>query len=201
VYLDEVKLGQELYAEAFGWRIDAQIGGARIYPSTSSVTSYTELTDPGLDLVLRSFSAPAEIPCDTTNASSGLTCSAGSESFGIAFVPPKAGLVEVCAEFSHAAGHTGTVITTFQWVQTPNNAQTILDEGGGRVTSGTSNSPSVTSSHHTCGVFLLTDTSKATFRVMYEQSIGGGAPAIHFIWSDRDAGQGQTDIHVTARML
>lgn len=185
--------------EQTGWRVDASLGGANPSLGGSSVSSYTEITNASLDLVLASGSASAEVPCSGTNPSTGLTCSAGDESLGISFTPPTSGIYEVCAQISHVTDTTGTANATFQWVKTPNNAQTILAEGGGKMASGTSNSAAGAFPQNNCGTFVLSDTSKATFRLMYEQTIGGGAPTLNYVWMDRASGQGQIETKISVR--
>lgn len=185
-----------------GWFIDANIGGANLSLATTDLATYTEIVNAGLDLVAGSGSAAAEIPCSTTNPSSGLTCSAGSEGVGVAFVPPTAGKYEVCMNFTHDMFvATGDGESTFEIVQTPNNAQTILARGGTRATSGnnSNNSDSSKDPHYLCGDFTLSDTSKATFRLMYvNDSISGITTNV--LYADRAAGvKGDRDIRVRVR--
>lgn len=177
--------------EQSSWLIDANIGGATITVAGIQST-FTEITNGSLDLVLNSAknSAPAEIPCSSTNPSTGVTCAAGNESLGIVFTPPYAGQFEVCADFWFN-GATGAY-KTFQLIETPNNAQTILQEGGQRTGGG----GSVTDySHHVCGTFKFDSVTKRTIRLMYEsQDAGNSVIAIA-----RDAGLGQRDMKITVR--
>ena len=180
------------------WFIDANIGGANPSLGGAAVASYTEITDAGLDMVLNSGSAPAKIPCSATNASTGLTCSAGSEGVGAVFTPPYPGYFEVCAQFSHfmdVAG-SGSIDISFQLIQTANSAQTILQEGkartGGFTANGNIGTPVVN-----CGTFLFSDTAEKTIRLMYEQT--ASVVAANTIRADRSASVGQRDIRVTVR--
>jgi hypothetical protein len=193
---------QSISVDKSGWYIDANIGGANPSLGLGAVASYTEIINAGLDMVLRSGSAAAEIPCSTTNPSSGLTCSAGSESLGVAFTPPTAGQYEVCAEFPYSAviGVSGAINPTFQLIETPNNAQTLTQEGGGRAAfrfnsgaAGNSGTPV-----RTCGTFSFSDTSKRTVRLMYEQTASGAASS-SLVEIDRAAASGQRDMKITVR--
>jgi hypothetical protein len=186
-----------------GWRIDANIGGANTSMLSTDVTSYTEITDAGLDLVLGAGSATAEIPCSSTNPSTGLTCAAGSESIGIAFSPPTQGTYDVCFAYTHLVDVNtgGTVYATHQLVETPNNAQTILQEGSDRTTSGhTGNGTRIENFYpkRTCGTFTFSDTSKKTIRLMYEQETGGSINSNQLL-IDRGAAFGNRDLDITVR--
>lgn len=184
--------------EQSSWFIDANIGGANIGSGVSALTSYTELTDAGLDLVVNSSkgSSNAEIACINGTASSGLTCSGVNESAGIAFVPPYTGSFEACASFSTniSNGNTGT----FQLIETPNNASTILQEGGDRITAGISmTTGTVDAPFKVCGNFNFSDTSKKTIRLMIEKPVGNAL----LVTADRNSSAGQRDIHFTVRPL
>jgi hypothetical protein len=184
------------------WSVIANIGGANPALSTGAVSSYTEITDSGLDLVLAPGSASAEIPCSSTNASSGLTCSSGSEGIGIVFTPPEAGTYEACATFMHysGTGSSGQTATAFQWVETSNTAQTIIQEGLERqnsiFNSGTTLNAAV--SFRLCGTFVFSSVSKRTLRVMYEQAVSGTING-STVYADRSSTVGQRDIKITVR--
>lgn len=179
------------------WLIDANLGGANF--SVSGIQStYTEQTNGSLDLVINTAkgSATAEVPCSSTNPSTGLTCAAGNESVGIVFTPPFAGLFEVCTDFWYSAtnGHHAAM----QLVETPNNAQTILQEGDQRTGGGFSiSSGGSDQSMHHCGTFNFANTSKRTIRLMYESADAN----THTMALGRDANLGQRDMHITVRPL
>lgn len=193
-------------SEASGWKVDANIGGANASLGTANVASYTEVTNSALDMVLNLGSSPAKIPCSSTNASTGLTCSAGNEGVGVVFVPPVTGDFEVCAYFGHnASGNAGTsVFSAFQLVETTPNTQTIIQEGRTRVFSGHAlsggTSFSDTTAHTNCGTFTFTSTTEKTIRLMYEQTVTG-TPGGSLVLADRGAALGQNDIHITVRSL
>lgn len=183
---------QSISFDKADWLVDVNVGGANPSIGTAAASTYTEITDAGLDMVVNSAkgSAGAEIPCSATNASTGLTCSAGNESLGVAFTPPWAGLYQVCADFIHRANGIND-ITVFQLVETPNNAQTILQEGGGR-TGGNTSSGDSSFGRQLCGTFYFSSTSKRTVRLMYEQAVTAGTS--NTILADRSASSGQRDI-------
>lgn len=195
---------QAVKPDVSGWYVDVNMGGANPSLGVSNVTTYSGITDGSLDLVVNSGSVSALQACATTEESSGLTCS-GNESVGISFTIPKAGVYEVCGQFSHSLSidtDGETVDTTFQWVETPNNAQTISQEGKGRVGNRfqaevlgtyTNNYP-----HHLCGLFTFSSIGKKTVRLFYEQQIGG-TPVTSDLRMDRNASFGQRDMHISVR--
>lgn len=191
------------------WLIDANIGGANAVISATA-SSYTEIINSTLDLVSNTSkgSAQVEIACSNGNSSTGATCSSGQESIGISFVPPKAGQFEACFEFSATIGNTTTgnlsSNATFQIIETPNAATTIIQEGSSRAPNyvykqnlGTGGI-SVGFPNKVCGTFKFSDTSKKTLRLMYES--GALSPDLT-IMADRDGSTGQRDIHVTVRPI
>lgn len=201
-YVSFAETSEAIAIDKSGWRIDANLGGGLPALSTASVSSYTEITNGSLDLQLQSGSASAEVPCSSTNPSTGLTCSAGSESLGIAFTPPTAGTYEVCGAFTQEMDlAVGAVLqTSFQWVETPNNAQTILQESksyaqaGQQISAGSLTQWPI----YTCGTFTFADTSKRTLRMMYEQSVSGTVNDTT-IMIDRNAAIGQRDMNISVR--
>ena len=200
---------QEIYSsDSLGWFIDANIGGANPSLGLAAVTSYTEITNAGLDLVVNTAkgSAPAKILCSGTNAPGTTTCPSSAESVGISFVAPKEGEYEACIEFSHdlRVPSNSTTATAFQLVETPTNAQTILQEGGSRTNSvlaaatGVGGEIQKASPTKTCGIFNFSSTGEKGLRLMFEQFIAT-APTLSQILGDRLATAGQRDIHFTVR--
>ena len=200
--------------EQSSWLIDANIGGSNTSLGTSSISSYTEITDTALDMIINTSkgSANAEIPCVSGTSSVGLTCNtpAVAESYGVAFIPPYAGLFEACFDLSHEASKNGNasyIYSTFQVVETPNNSSTILTEGNTRITSGTftdgiTGGGTIAGTYpiKVCGQFNFSDTSKKTLRLMREQASSGSVVS-NTILGDRSSTQGQRDIHVTVRPI
>lgn len=181
--------------EQASWFIDANIGGANPAMPAGAQSTYTEVINSNLDMVINSSkgSASAEIACSNGNSSTGLTCTTGQESLGIAFTPGAgAGLYEICAVsgFSLSSGDN----YTFQLVETPNNSLTILQEGGQR------SFVTASAAHvmRNCGVFNFSDVSKRTIRLMYEST----ASTVGSTFSlDRGATIGQRDMNWTIRPL
>jgi hypothetical protein len=186
-----------------GWRIDANIGGANPSLGTVNVATYTEITNAGLDMVLAPGSAQAEIPCSSTNPSTGLTCAAGNESVGIVFTPPSAGTYEVCGQLMAGSQSTsGTGNFALQWIETPNNAQTFTQEGGTKYgwrheTPGGVSSQQIFPVNN-CSTFTFNDTSKRTLRLMYELVMSGTLDSSN-LFLDRAATVGQRDMKITVR--
>jgi hypothetical protein len=177
-------------SEQASWFIDANIGGAN--PNGTATTSYLPFENATLDLVLNTGSASAEIPCSGTNASTGLTCSSGSEQVGVAFNPPYAGVYEACIQ--GALYNNGPGTSTVQWVETANNSQTIITEGKARTAfNGVDN---FSSTLNNCGTFTFNDVSKKTLRFSYES----GATSL-IIYGDRASSAGQRDMKITVRPL
>jgi len=179
--------------DTINWRVDANIGGSGNFDLPASVvSSFTEMTSSVMDLVVNSGSVDTQIACSGTNPSTGTTCAAGDESNGIAFSIPRAGAALACASFSHySSGLNGGV--TFQIVETPNNAQTILQEGKTRLQNSTTGTPDQVSTLRLCGVFNFASAGQKTLRVMFEQNLT--VAANNSVLGDRDANTGQRDIH------
>lgn len=193
--------------ETIGEHWDVNIGGANPSLGTAGVTSYTEIINAGLDLVINSGSKSAQIPCSTTNPSTGVTCAAGSEGVGIVIDISTAGRYRACMQFSHIVdiSASATLESVFQWVETPNNAQTILQEGKGKqssqIGSGAIGGAIVkTSPLYLCGEFNFSSAGQHTLRLMFEQDTTGAVNAVNIL-GDRSANNGQRDIHITVDKL
>ncbi len=195
------------------WRVDATIAGANPSLGTGDVASYTEITDAGLTLTNASGNGvlTAQIPCSTTNASSGTTCSAGSESLGVVFTIPTDGCatstscdVRACVSFTHEGGPVtsaaGNFSAVFQIVETPNNAQTISQEGKTRAAHRVFIEQATTAlldgdPIHLCGTFTFASAGQKTLRLFYEQIRHAGTINTNVISADALASAGQRDIH------
>lgn len=184
------------------WRVDVNIGGATVGISTGNQSSYIGATDSSLDMVLRTGSVAAQIPCSTTNPPTGLTCAAGDESVGVSFTIPYAGKYKVCGEFIHGfdLDASSALSTTFQWVETPNNAQTISQEGGSRMNDRLDSNSGISETHarplHVCGEFTFTSSGQKTLRLFHENSSTGTINSNSII-ADRNASDGQRDMRIT----
>jgi hypothetical protein len=205
IYIDECFLGfsDSLNINQTAWVVDATISGANPSLGTSSVSSYTEITDSGLTLTNNTVPGgiAARIPCSSTNSPTGTTCSSGNESVGINFNLPVAGLVRACVSFTHSinSAPSGAVYAAFQVVETPSNAQTITSEGNARTSStmdqngGSSAAQLHAFPFRLCGTFNFTTAGDKTLRLMYEQSISGTVNA-STIAGDEAATIGQRNI-------
>ncbi len=186
-------------AEVRNWRVDANISGANPSLGTSNVSSYTGIENGSLTLTNNSGVGvlSAQIPCSSTNAPSGTTCSVGNESVGVSFNLPTSGDVLACASFGNLAtqGAAGDISATFQIVETPSNAQTISQEGKGRAFYRNNQASQYGGApQRLCGTFTFTSAGQKTLRLMYEQLVSGTVSG-HSIIADAGATYGQSDIH------
>lgn len=191
---------QQAYNPAMdNWKVDANISGANPSLGSAAVSSYTGIENASLTLTNNTGAGnlTAQIPCSGTNSPSGTTCSVGNESVGVSFVLPKAGDVMACASFAHHVDG-GRAEVTFQIVETPNNAQTISQEGKSRIMSGGAVSSGTFGGrypHRLCGTFTFTSAGQKTLRLMYEMTVGAAAVNQNTILGDASTSDGQRDIH------
>jgi len=193
---------QQVYNPSLqSWRVDANINGANPSLGTANVASYTGIENASLTLTNNTGNGviAAQIPCSSTNSPTGTTCSVGNESVGVSFNLPVAGDVLACASFAHisnVAANSGNS-ATFQIVETPNNAQTISQEGKSRVNDATSIGAVALDStfpHRLCGTFTFASAGQKTLRLMYEQLVQATVTS-SVITGDASVTQGQRDIH------
>ncbi len=195
-----------LKPDAAAWHIDANQGGANPGLSLVDQATYVNIEDAALDTVTNSAkgSAQALQACAGVEVASGTTCS-GNETVGLAFTIPRAGLVEVCLDFPWSVnmGASSASAVTFQLVETPNNAQTISQEGGVRNQSflgnGTGGGAVGLPQHH-CGAFKFDSAGMKTVRLFYESDYTGTISSSQIV-ADRSATNGQEDIRWTARYV
>lgn len=178
------------------WHIDGNIGGTASFSlSTAAQAAYIGMDDANMDLVLNAGSADAQVACAGTTESSGLTCTAANESNGISFKIPRTGKYLSCASFTHsltlAAASNGA--TVFQVVETPNNAQTISQEGDSRIFNQHDTNSEQSVPFRVCGDFEFASAGKKTLRLFYEQAITGTISASTVLASR--TGIGQHDVH------
>lgn len=194
------------------WYVDANIAGANPSLGVAAVTAYTEITDAGLTLTPAAGSAPVGAMCSGTNpatapSSSPTNCSVGSESVGFNVSVPRPGLYEVCGYFSYRMNgdQNEGAAPTFQWIETPTNAQTITTEGRTRsfaqfynmaiasATGGISSAP-----FSSCALFNFSSSGSKALRLMYEQAVLG-TPNASEILADEGATVGQRNIRITMK--
>jgi len=186
------------------WFVSANIGGALIDLGVADVDPYEGIEATTLDMVANSGSLGVQIPCSSTNGSTGLTCAVGDESVGVVYTQPQAGPVLACASFVHAPSvdKNEFLDTTFQIVETPNNAQTITTTGNTRLQSGAGHTASgggtqevlVSNPVRVCGTFNFTTAGQKTLRLFYQQLVVG-TPSASLIRANRGSNQGFVDIH------
>lgn len=187
--------------EPIYWKVDANISGGAPSLGTSSVSSYTGLTNSSLTLTNNSGfgSITAQIPCSSTNPPSGTTCSSGDESVGVSFNLPRAGDVLACVSFGNeVSGTTYRAKQIFQIVETPINAQTISQEGKSRVqfeSVGTGSAINVGQAFRVCGTFSFSSAGQKALRLFYEQYVETGTIGGSTVLADASATDGQRDIH------
>jgi hypothetical protein len=192
-----------------GWFIAANIGGANPDLGTSDQTSYVEITNSGLTMTPKANSAPVGIMCSSTNAAatpttSTSTCSVGNESLGASFNIPEVGWYKVCTQASHykSNGVGGVIDATFQLIETPTNAQTLTQLGGGTATSGFWTASSNQSNPiNTCGVFYFSSIlGPKGIRLMYEQDVTSTITQ-NLIVIDEGATYGQRNMLITVEKI
>jgi len=187
------------------WFVDVNIystgGAANVNLGTGNVAAYTEMTESTLEMIVNnSGNANPQIPCSTTNPSTGLTCSAGSEGLGIVLQPPQAGWVEVCMNFANQAQINNVAnayyTNQFRIIKTPNNAQTVLASSNATSISrwGGINSFGAFP-HNICTPFYLDSTDKQTLRLMYLQTVSN--PNNNLIFTARSP----QDFNITVKPL
>lgn len=186
------------------WIVDANISGANPSLGTAAVSTYTGIENGSLTLTNNSVPSAiaAQIPCSSTNAPTGVTCAVGNESLGVSFTVPQSGLIEACADFSWEGNiaASGNVNSIFQIVETPNNAQTILQEGKSRVQAKSNNAAGAPAFPlRVCGTLNL-QQGQRTLRLMYEQAVTGTVNS-SLIAADAAGTDGQRDVHWTVRPL
>ena len=148
-------------AKTQNFLIDAQIGSASS-PLFGSAGTPTELNWATLDMVV--FKGAAKIPCSGTNPSTGLTCSAGNETFGIVFDAPSAGRYKVCYNLvtRNPSGVSGIRMSLVE-----NNTINILQTGTTHA-----NADTDYNMNRGCDYFDLSSAGETTFKMFYENSAG-----------------------------
>jgi len=185
--------------------IDATIGGGNPGLGTSSVTTYTGLTNSGLTLSKNIDSAAVYIACASTEQGTSTSCTTYDESVGIVFDVPSVGTYRACVEFSHYVNYTNSSVNmdaVFQIIQTGNTDQTTVASGNSRIQSSpidTNHTNNVQAANpiNLCGNFKFSSTGAVTLRLMYTQS-ASGTISNNFILADQGSSEsGNRDIHWT----
>jgi hypothetical protein len=195
--------------------IDVNISGSDVSMGTSNEPAYTGLFNSGLTLTnntTKGSDSSAQIPCASTTTPSGATCVSVDEALGVAFTLAAGDVAadavyEACAQFSHFVNITqgGPVDATFQIVETPNNATTVSQQGGGRVRSRfeSASSANINSAKpiHVCGTFNFTTDGQKVLKVMYEQTVTSTGVSANGVTADAATNNGNRDFHMTVRRI
>lgn len=187
--------------ETQGWHINAQISGANPDLGVATVLAYTEIVSASLSMALNGTSKDAQFPCSTTNPPTGLTCSAGSESLGVSFIPPYTGEFLVCATFLKASQVDDAVnyTSTFKLQETGLATQTVSQPGFAIAKShhlGAAANTQTGASHNICDVFSFTSISRKVIRLMYQQNLITGTPDTSVVATDgADSGEGKREVN------
>jgi hypothetical protein len=188
----------QILTQNYDWYVDANIGGANPGLGTSSIGTYTGITNGSLDLVNNSPVSNVAIACaGTEEADIGDTTCSADESVGITF-DGHVGKVEACASFQHRhiCDTAGSTIATFQLVKTGNADQVAAEYGHRKATSSQDDSSSSAGtgveSITVCGIFDV--NGKTTLRVFYEQ-LYDATCAVNYIYASRPSTIGDIDIH------
>lgn len=166
--------------DSAGFNIDARYNtAANSDLGTSTVSSFTEITSSSGTLTPLVGSYPVGVACSGTNPSSdpstsATTCAAGSESLGITFDIPEAGLYEACfyptayVNFNNSGGNLN-----FSVFETPGNAQTNLQGGSTSVslTWSLTGATATSSPFASCETLDFASTGRKTVRLKYRQVI------------------------------
>jgi hypothetical protein len=195
--------------------IDINISGSDVSMGTGNEPAYTGLFNSGLTLTnntTKGSDSSAQIPCASTTTPSGTTCVSVDEALGVAFTLGAGDVAadavyEACAQFSHFVNITqgGPVDATFQIVETPNNATTVSQQGGGRVRSRfeSASSANINSAKpiHVCGTFNFTTDGQKVLKVMYEQTVTSTGVSANGVTADAATNNGNRDFHMTVRRI
>lgn len=183
------------------WMIEASVGGANPTTGTAAVTSYTEITNPGLSLVTSAFSAPVGIACASggTSVVGNTTCSGSDESLGITFNPPYAGYFDVCTKLTPWAQGSAQIMFTFRLDRVPNSgAISTLTAGTQEIPAGGSaGTQDWGGNAQVCSTVYFGDTAQKTMKAMRVQTATASGSGIY---ADRaGTNVGQRAVYFTVR--
>lgn len=194
--------------DTYGWFVDASIATTNttnISTGTGSQATYSGLENANLAMTQNSTSTlSVGIPCSSTNAATvgALTCSVGNESIGVTYNLPKPGKARACFVFGHrfSGGTTADASIAFQVVETAANSQTILQEGGDKLSvRSTVDNDTVSHPFRVCGIFDFVSAGQKTLRLFYEQSASNLSASE--IFTDLETTIGQRNIRVTVEPI
>ncbi len=176
---------QEAYSpEQADFFIDVNIGGAAV--SAPVAASPKEIVNAGLDMVLNKGSA--KIPCSTTNVSSGLTCSSGSESLGVVFTAPVAGGYKICMNVPKDNSPSSSA--GFRMVETLDGSQSVIHTS--------TNMASILAANgniNFCGLFNFSAVGEKVIRLFLENDVAFN------LRLDRTAAAYERDMNITVELV
>lgn len=143
--------------------------------------------NPNLDMVINKGSAT--IPCSGTNASTGLTCSSGSESIGVVFNAPVSGKYKACFSYQTFQGTSG-LFTARLGLTAPSDSSILIT---GNSLAGTSGSES--NSHRLCDIFEINNGINAI------RLFTAAATSSTTFYTDRLASSFQRDVNITVELV
>lgn len=205
----EVVTGRTYLTSGEYWSLD--VGGASIdMNGGASFGTPTPLSNPNLNLIVNPGSKEAQIPCSGTNPPTGSTCAAGNEHVGAVIEISTAGRYRVCGQFEHRLdvnGPTGAQETSFEWVETPSDSETVLQTAPQSnahaliVASSLSGRIFDYKPFNLCGDFTFSSAGQKTLRLFYQQSVTGTTPNSSFLFADRSPGLGDRSVEITIDKL
>lgn len=165
--------------ETVGEHWNVTIGGSFTDLSTSTVSSYIEMTDADISMTILPGSKSAKIPCASGTASEGLTCNgaAVNESVGIVIETNTGGRFKVCNEFHHAAAvdASGELQVDFQIMETTDLSSVIVTRGASIAGSACDDGNTLVANGcqnpiRTCAQFIFSTAGEKVFRLEYVQN-------------------------------
>jgi hypothetical protein len=171
--------------ETQGWFIDARV--------TDTVTGYSSLAagdnvlaNADANLIVKSGSAAAKIPCASPNPPTGTNCAVGNENVGVSFDAPYSGWFEICADVTTYYGGIGPAEnfqTQYYWRRTSTTSATALDATERTVTSRVDelNASSVIYMNDSICQNWNLQAGNHVFRLAYVYSLTGAVTSRHML--------------------
>jgi len=192
--------------EMQGWFVSANLGGGNVIIGNTTNADHTEMTNATLDLVLDANSAPATVPCDGANPSTGLTCAVGLESVGIQTNIPISGTYEFCGQFMNQITAANQQITnTYSWAEVPDvctgvcDGPDFLQQASARLENGHNDINGLDhDAIHLCGQMTFTTPGIKTLLIVNKRT---GSVNANQINADRAALNGGRNISITVKPI
>jgi hypothetical protein len=186
VYFFPSSSDQAVTPDTSAWFVSAKQQASGNYSFGTGSVAYGTVSSTSGTITADSGSLPVEVPCTSTNPSTGTTCSAGDEVAGFVFTPPRTGLVEICANFTHTIrgglGRGNVVLA--ETSNTDNTYANIYQKNVDQSFGSTSSLADQYTQIKTCGIFNFGSVNKKTIRLFRSQDV--------------DSTLTQSDIHADA---